>query len=300
MGKLFQYIFRNLNDEKYLRLYWLKKWHRPLNLECPKTLNEKIQWLKLNMREPIMTEWVDKVSAKRMAAGIIGEEYIIPTLGIWDRWEDIDWDSLPDSFVLKATNGSGNKGIIICKDKGAFDIRAKEKAFKRAMNKNAYYKFREWPYKNIKPRIIAEPLLSDDTKNNEGGLADYKLLCFSGKPHDIMVAIGRQSTGAKFYYFDKDWKLLKKYDKLTADLPDNFTLPMPKDKETVEKMFELAGKLSQGFPLCRTDFYFVGGRIYFGELTFFPCSGYDDEITPEADLLYGNLIELPEKTYKKM
>lgn len=294
MGKLFQYIFKDLDDEKYLKLYWLKKWHKPLNLKSPVTLNEKIQWLKLYWHKPEMTAWVDKFEAKKLAGALIGEEYIIPTLGVWDRWEDIDWDSLPQSFVLKATNGSGNKGIIICKDKSSLDIASKEKRFKKAMLRNAYYKFREWPYKDIEPRIIAEPLLTDDTTNNINGLADYKLMCFGGRPHDIMVALGRQSTGARFYYFDKDWNLLK-YDKYSVDLPDDFKLPLPGSKEIVEKMFGLAEKLSQGFPMCRADFYYVGGKIYFGELTFYPCAGFDRQITSEADKLYGDLTILPEK-----
>ena len=295
MGKLFQYIFRNLDDEKYLKLYWFKKWHKALDLTEPKTLNEKIQWLKLHWRKPIMTEWVDKFSAKELAGAAIGNDYVIPLLGVWDRWEDIEWNTLPDSFVLKATNGSGNKGIIICHDKAKLDIAGEERKFKRAMSKNAYYKFREWPYKDIKPRIIAEPLLDDTSGNNSEGLADYKLMCFNGKPHDIMVALGRQGSGARFFYFDRNWHLLK-YDKDTVTLPDDFTLPMPGGIETVHKMFDLAEKLSQGFPMCRADFYYAEGRIWFGELTFYPCAGFDKQITYDADRLYGDLLELPVPT----
>lgn len=289
MGKLFKAVFSGLNDEAYLRLLWRKKFHRELPINNPVTFNEKIQWMKLHYRIPVMPKIVDKATAKEYAASIIGEEYIIPTLGVWDKWEDIDFNDLPDQFVLKVTNGGGGRGVVVCKDKSKLDLANARKKLEKEMNRNIYREFREWGYKNVKPRFIAEVLMSDDTPANAGGLTDYKFSCFGGKVHDVMLCLDR-STEVKYYFFDRDWNLLRLNTRGKA-APEGFTLPKP---EGMDQMFEIAEKLCQGFPYVRTDLYYVGGKIYFGELTFFPCSGFDKDLLPETDLLFGSLLKLPD------
>ncbi|MBQ7194213.1 MAG: glycosyl transferase [Bacteroidales bacterium] len=286
MGKVLQFLLRPLRDEQYLRAYWFKKFHRPLNLDTPRGLNEKTQWLKLYYHRPDLSGMVDKAEAKKYVAAIIGDKYIIPTYGVWDSFQDIDFKTLPEKFVLKATNGGGNNGVVICRDKATFERGKARRRLRSAMRHDIYKAYREWCYKGIKPRIIAEQLLEQ-----EGGLKDYKFFCFNGKIATILVCIGRKGHHTTKYYFSPDWKL-QRFTKFTKALPEDFTLPRP---ERLEEMLVLASKLSKGFPFIRVDLYDTGEEVKFSELTFYTNSGYSAERFPEVDLWLGDQLVLPEK-----
>lgn len=218
---------------------------------------------------------VDKYEAKKHVASIIGEEYIIPTLAVYDRAEDIDFTELPNQFVLKCTHDSG--GVIICKDKSNFDKEAALNKLKQGLKQNFYWKNREWPYKNVKPRIIAEKYMTD----GDDSLKDYKFFCFNGKAKAMFVSKGR------FYnYFDMEFNKLP------------FEWGVPNFKDTIEKperwleMISLAEKLSKSIPQLRVDFYYVEGKILFGELTFFTGSGFDKFNPSEWDAIMGDWIDV--------
>ena len=273
-------------DKLYLKLLYRLKMGKRLNLKRPKTFNEKLQWLKLYNRKPEYTTMVDKYAVKEYVANIVGEEYIIPTLGVWDTPNDIDWDSLPDKFVLKTTHGGGGNGVVICKDKSNFD---KQKAVNILWNSyklDIYRVLREWPYKNVPKRIIAEKYMNDKTSND---LVDYKFTCFNGYADNVMVCTERSTGKPKFYFFDREWNLMP-LNIRGKNTNKNFKLPKP---SCMDKMFELAGKLSEGIPFLRVDFYCVENHPYFGELTFFPDSGFDKNLLKETEEYFGNKIILP-------
>lgn len=279
------------SDRMYLRLRYMAAFGRRLDLRNPQTFNEKLQWLKLYNRKPEYTAMVDKLEAKKYVAGIIGEEYIIPTIGVWNNPEEIDFDSLPEQFVFKCTHNSGH-GLCICKSKKDLDIPAVKKSLAEALAEDYFLKGREWPYKNVPHRIIAEQYLSDDSPQNRGSLSDYKFTCFNGQADNVMVCIDRDKGDTKFYFFDRDWKLLR-LNKRGLEAPEGFTLEKP---EAMDRMFDIAARLSEGIPFVRVDLYYVNGRIYFGELTFFPESGLDRNLLPETERLFGSRIVLPPKT----
>lgn len=273
-------------DDHFVKMMFYRDMGYPLNLDNPQTFNEKLQWLKVYNHQPEYTAMVDKVSAKEYVASIIGEEYIIPTLGVWERFEDIDFDALPNQFVLKPTHDS--KSVVICTDKSTFDIEAARKKLTASLGRSYYLKYREWPYKNIKPRILAEQYMVDESGFE---LKDYKFSCYDGVSTDVMLCYDRASGDTKFYFFDRDWNLMR-YNRRGAEAPEGFTVPMP---ENMDKMFEIAARLSKGVPYLRVDLYNIKGKIYFGELTFFPRSGCGKNYLPEADLLFGSRIVLPEQ-----
>lgn len=278
------------SDKTYLKVYYRCKFNRALNLRNPSTFNEKLQWLKLYDRRPEYTVMVDKLEAKRYVAGILGWEYVIPTLGVWDSPDEIDFDSLPDQFVLKCTHNSGI-GMCICRSKDALDIPSVKAALASALAEDYYLRGREWPYKNVRRRIIAEQYMSDDTPQNRGGLSDYKFTCFNGVADNVMVCVDRDKGDTKFYFFDRAWNLLR-LNKRGLAAPEGFTLPKP---ALMDRMFEIASRLSEGIPYVRVDLYFVRGKIYFGELTFYPESGFDTNLLPQTDVLFGSKIVLPHK-----
>lgn len=272
------------SDKKFLeKLFPLCVGYK-LNLEYPKTYNEKLQWLKLFDRNPEYTKMVDKIEAKKYVASIIGEEYIIPTLAEYDFAEDIDFDSLPNSFVLKCTHDSG--GIIICKDKTKLDKNKAIKNLNKWLKVNYFYQNREWPYKNVKPRIICE-----EYKVDESGfeLKDYKWFCFNGEAKALFIATDRSKLDeeTKFDFFDVDFNHLP----FTNGHPN--ALLKPRKPVGFEKMKELASKLSKGFPHIRVDFYDINGKIYFGELTFFHWSGIVPFNPEKWDYIFGSWISLP-------
>lgn len=279
-----RFISRLLPDYLYLKYKFKTFMGYSLNLNNPKTFNEKLQWLKLYDRRPEYTKMVDKYKVREYISEKIGEEYLIPLLGIWDSPDDIDFDSLPNKFVLKCNHDSG--GLSICRDKKNFDANIAKKKLKKSLKTNYYYSGREWPYKNVPRKIIAEKYMVDDSNSDE--FTDYKFFCFNGYVDCVMVCLDRNSGDPKFYFFDKDWKL-KRLNKRGKEAPKDFTIPKP---ECIAEMFEIASKLSEGFPFVRVDLYQSYGKIYFGEMTFYPDSGFDSNILPEADLYLGSLIDI--------
>ena len=235
---------------------------------------------------------VDKITAKEYAAEIIGKKYIIPTLGFWEHFDQIDFDTLPNQFVLKTNNSGGNLGVIVCTEKSKFDKKAamsiREKSLRRCVT---YSINREWPYKDVKPMIMTEQYMSDDSEFNKGGLSDYKFTCFNGVADNVMVCTDRASGDTKFYFFDREWNLMP-LNVRGKNTDPSFKLPKP---DCMDEMFEIAGKLSEGIPFLRVDLYCINNRPYFGETTFFPDSGFDPNILPETEKYFGKKIILPNK-----
>lgn len=259
-----------------------------VNWERPQTFTEKLQWLKVYNRKPEYTQMVDKYAVKEYVANIIGDEYIIPTLGVWNTPEEIDWESLPQQFVLKTTHGGGSNGVWVCKDKSSFDIEQCIKEIHRSLKSDLYWKFREWPYKDVPKRIIAEKFLSEtpDEKVSKD-LADYKFFCFNGVVKVFKIDFNRYSNHQANYY-TKDKKLLPYGEAVyppdlekVVDFPLNF-----------DKMIELSECLSYNLPFVRVDFYNVNGKIYFGEITFFPASGFGAFTSEEFNYNLGEMLSL--------
>ena len=275
-----------ISDEKYLKTAYKIKFGKKLDLDNPQTFNEKIQWIKLYDRKPIYTTMVDKYEVKKYVADIIGEEYIIPTIGVWDKFEDIDFDSLPEQFVLKCTHDSG--GLVICKDKKKLNLKKAKKKIKTCLKHSFFWGCREWPYKDVKPRIIAEKYM-EDTETAE--LRDYKFFCFNGEAKMIFIATDRQKQGeeTKFDFFDMDFNHLP----FTNGHPNAQVLPQK--PKCFDEMRTLAEKLSKDIPHVRVDFYEVDGKVYFGEMTFFHWSGMVPFDPPEWDEKIGSWIDLPPK-----
>ncbi len=278
-----------LSDRQYIKLIYRTKFHKRIDLENPKTYNEKLQWIKLHDHQPIYKKMVDKYEVKSLVAGMIGNQYIIPTYGVWDRFDDIDFSLLPDQFVLKCTHDSN--GLIICKDKSKLDLKTARKKISRCL-KTDYYKLgREWPYKGIPRRIIAEKYMVDESAVE---LKDYKVMCFNGEPKLIELHTGRFTDHQTQDFYDTDWNRTT----ISQSGIDNYqinpiTYPRP---STLEEMIELSRVLSKGIPHVRVDWYSVNGKLYFGELTFFDGSGLDPYDDPNDDLMLGSWITLPEAT----
>ncbi|MBR3079603.1 MAG: glycosyl transferase [Prevotella sp.] len=275
-------------DKEYLDRFFYARMGYHMDFENPRTFNEKLQWLKLYDRNPLYTRLVDKYNVKEYVSQVIGKEYIIPTLGIWTKFDDIDFDSLPEQFVLKCTHDSG--GVIICTNKADLDMASVRKRINRSMKRDYFLYAREWPYKDVKHAIIAEELIRDNALPDNHILNDYKLHCFYGKFDCAFVCEGRfSSRGVRYHYFDKDWTYLPycPYEGLNTEelnrlKPQNYGL-----------MISLAEKLSAGIPEVRVDFYEVNGNILFGEMTFFSQMGFDTTITREADEILGSKLILP-------
>lgn len=272
-----------LPDKPYLSLRYRCHLGHWLNWENPKRYTEKLQWLKLHDRNPLYTKLVDKYEVKNYIASLIGEQYIIPTLGVWSRPEDIEWDILPNSFVLKTTHGGGGSGIVICKNKNTLNIEEATRVLKHSMNADIYKSLREWPYKNVPHRIIAEKYMEDDS----GELRDYKFYCFNGEPKAMLIASNRFSDH-NFNYFDMDFNKMPIVSNYGKESTEKFVEP-----ENFESMKAIARKLSAGIPHVRVDLYNSNHQIYFGELTFFDASGYDNMSSDEWDLKFGSWIKLP-------
>lgn len=255
-----------------------------LDLKNPQTYNAKLQWLKLYDRKKEYSIMVDKVEAKKYVTNLIGEEYIIPTLGVYNNVEDIDFEKLPQQFVLKCTHDSG--GIVVCRDKTKLNINDAKKKLSKGLNRSYYYQNREWPYLNVTPRIIAEQYMED---RETGELRDYKFFCFNGEVKALFIASDRFTDGeeTKFDFFDADFNHLP----FTNGHPNANVLP--KKPIQFELMKELAAKLSKNIPQVRIDFYEVGGNVYFGEITFFHWSGLTPFEPIEWDYTFGSWITLP-------
>lgn len=269
----------DMPDDEYLKRKWRHAMGKELDLDNPKTFNEKLQWLKLYDRRPEYTIMVDKYLVKDYIANKIGQGYIIPTLGVWERFEDIDFKELPKQFVLKTTHDSG--GVIICKDKFKFNITKARRIINKSLKRNYYFEGREWPYKNVHPRIIAEQYLED---SNTGELPDYKVLCFNGEPKFIEVHKGRFTGIHTQDFYDEKWV---KTDISQAGMPMS-DLIMPKPI-FLEEMLDLSKKISKGIIHVRVDWYYVYKKLYFGEITFYDGSGYD-KFNGNYDEKLGGLI----------
>ena len=282
-------LFSWLPDKLYLSLRYRFQMGSWIDWKRPTLYQEKLQWLKIYNRQDRFTQMVDKISAKEYAAKLIGDKYIIPTLGIWECFDDIDFDKLPNQFVLKTNNGGGNTGVIVCKDKLSLDRSKAKQQLEASLKCSIYKNYREWPYKNVIPKIFAEVYMEDNSEFNIGGLSDYKFTCFNGTADNVMVCCDRQTGNTKFYFFDQKWNLLP-LNKRGKNTNPKFKLPKP---DCMDEMFEIAGKLSEDIPFLRVDLYCIKGRPYFGETTFFPASGFDHNVLPETEILFGNKIIIP-------
>lgn len=271
-----------LPDEIFLKIMFRLKIGFWPNLKNPKTFNEKIQWLKLHDRNPLYTRLVDKYEVRQYVKDVIGEEFLIPLLGVWNNFDDIDFDALPDQFVLKCTHDSG--GLVICKDKSKLDISVAKKKINACMKRNYYWVLREWPYKNVKPRIIAEKYMEDEPGK---GLKDYKFFCFDGIVKGLFVATDREAHQTKFDFFDENFNHLP----IKQHYPNNTEASLVKPAG-FDQMKMLAAKLTAGFPQCRADFYDINGKVYFGELTFSHFSGLEPLEPKEWDDKFGEMIEM--------
>ncbi|MBR2309191.1 MAG: glycosyl transferase [Oscillospiraceae bacterium] len=281
-------------DKLYIQMRFFQRMKRLPDLKNPKTFNEKLQWLKLYDRKPEYTTMVDKYEVKRYIAEQIGEKYVIPTLGVWDRFEDIDFDSLPDQFVLKCTHDSG--GLVICRDKSKLDKEAAKKKIEASLKVNYYWQGREWPYKNVKPHVLAEAYMEDE--NESQGLTDYKFFCFNGEPKLLYISQGLEDHAtAQISFFDMDGQKTPFYRSDYRPMDDGFTLP-----GNFEDMHKIAQILAQRIncPFVRIDLYSIKGKLYFSEITFSPCSGMLPFQPMEWDQKLGDWISLPTDKAEKM
>lgn len=271
-------------DKLYLKLWFHSCMGYWMDFKHPRTFNEKLQWLKLHDRKPIYTTLVDKYAVKKYVADIIGEQYIIPTLGVWNSFDDINFDQLPNRFVLKCTHDSGS--VVICKDKETFDKDRARQILVSGLKTNYYKKTREWPYKNVKPRIIAEEF-KQDIKSND--LPDYKFFCFDGVVKAMYIATERQNnnTDTRFDFFDRDFNHLE----FTNGHP--MADSTPEKPDCYDEMIELAEMLSKGIPHVRVDFFEENGKVLFGEMTFFHMGGTTPFEPFKWDEVFGSWIKLP-------
>ena len=275
-------LFFWLPDKLYIRLLWWFKLDYGLNLKSPETYNEKLQWLKLNYRNPLLTSLADKYEVRSYIREKIGDQYLIPLLGVYDSAEQINWDELPDQFVLKCNHDSGS--VIICTDKSSLDKNTVIKKLSRRLGTNATYNLlRVWPYKNIKRKILCEKYLA----NRPGELTDYKFFCFDGEPKAMFIATERNSGDVKFDYYDINFNNL---NIVQAHKQSEKKLSRPKG---FDEMVRLSGILSQNIPHVRVDFYDIKGKVYFGEMTFFHHSGLVGFTPGSIDELWGSWIKLP-------
>jgi len=285
-----KYNFIRLPDKLFLNILYYKYFGKEICFNNPKTFNEKIQWLKLYDRKDIYTTMVDKNAVKKYVADIIGEQYIIPTIGVYEKFDDIDFDKLPNQFVMKCTHDSG--GVAICEDKMKFDIKKAKKKICKSLKRNYYYEGREWPYKNVKPRIIIENYMRNE-KCSE--LIDYKFFCFNGTPEFILTCSERFSSDNMCEtFFDTNWNLMN-----IREGGHRIDEKIPKPKN-LSLMLDYAKKLAADIPFVRIDFYEINNNVYFGEITFFPAGGYEKFEPEEWDYKFGELIDLSGvKKYEK-
>lgn len=275
-------------DAAYLKIVYRLTMGKPLDLKNPKSFTEKLNWLKIHHRRPEYTRFVDKYEVKEAVNEILGTtEHTIPTIKVWNSPEEIDLAELPEKFVLKTTNGGGNTAVVICRDKSKFNLVDARKRLKFRSGNSIYYTTREYPYRNITPRIIAEEYVEAPG----GELSDYKIFCFDGKPKFLFVGTDRQTPGeeVKFDFFDTDFKHLA-----LRNGHQNAKKPVRKP-ENFDEMLAIAAKLSQGMPHVRVDLYSVGGKIYFGEMTFFHFGAIVPFDPDEWDTTFGQYLSLPKE-----
>ena len=283
----FNGFFRNMTDEKYLRKMYKASLGTELNLDQPSSFNEKLQWLKLYDHQPEYTKMVDKYLVRKYVAETIGERYLIPLIGVWNSPDEIDFESLPNQFVLKCNHNSG-LGMCICKDKSKLDIQKVRDELRKGLADDFYYLGREWPYKNVERKIICEKYMTDGNDQ----LSDYKIHNFNGSPRIILVCRDRfKESGLTEDFFSEKWEHL---DIHRPGNPNSRHL-IPKPSE-LDEMLLLAKQLSKNIPFVRTDFYTIDGKVYFGEITFYPASGFEKYEPESIDKQFGEWLKLPIKT----
>ncbi|MGN8646341.1 ATP-grasp fold amidoligase family protein [Gracilibacillus sp. HCP3S3_G5_1] len=271
-------------DEIYLKMFYYSETNQKLNLNNPKTFNEKLQWLKLHDRKNIYSQYVDKFAVRSFIKEHIGEEYLVPMIGIFESVEEIDWEKLPNKFVLKCTHGSG--GNIICTDKTKLNIKETKNKLNKWMKRNWYWLGREWPYKNVKPRIICEKFIEQDDGDE---LRDYRFFCFNGEPKFITVDFSitnKDKTRRNLY--DLDWSLMEQ----EISYPKELSYKVKKPKK-LEEMIDLARKISANIPHVRIDFYYINEKILFGEMTLYHQNGLGRIRPDDFNYEIGSWLELP-------
>lgn len=299
--KQFPYaIFRNLThrgltkwipDKPYLQIAFRLSMGKKLHLDNPKSFNEKLQWLKLYDHKPEYITFVDKYRVREYISETIGEEYLIPLLGKWDSFNEINVDELPNQFVLKCNHDSGS--VIVCRDKSKLNFDEARKKLESALKGNGYWFCREWPYKDIKPCIIAEQYMEGEfhTNSNVTGLLDYKFYCFNGEPRFLYVGYADIIDGVKhdrLTYFDLEWH------KTAFKRPDHEELPFHIEKPTnFDEMIAVSKRLSENIPFVRVDLYSINNHVYFSEMTFFPGAGLAPFYPEEWEYMLGSWITLP-------
>ncbi|WP_298615875.1 ATP-grasp fold amidoligase family protein [uncultured Odoribacter sp.] len=282
--RTWEFMATHFNDRFYIRIKYLLNLHKLPNLNRPQTFQEKLQWIKLNDRKPIYHDMVDKVEVKKFIANKIGEEYVIPTLGVWNSFDEIDFESLPNQFILKGTFDSGT--YCLCKDKRTFNIEEARKRLLVTWGQDYYIWSREWPYKGLKQRIIAEPLLKDC---KEEYLTDYKFFTFNSEPKFFYITSNRNGIGGlKEDFFDVDGTLMELNQKGYYNNPQIPQLP-----KNLSKMLNFSKKLAENTYHLRVDFYEVSGKLYCGELTFFDGGGFCSFIPVKYNKILGDWIKLP-------
>ena len=276
--------YLHMSDEEFLKRKYRALFKKKLNLEFPKSFNEKLQWLKLHNRNPLYTIMVDKYLVRKYIGEVLGEEYLIPLVGAWDSVDEIDFDALPDQFVLKCNHNSG-LGMCICKDKSKLDMAAAKRELKKGLMQDYYLTGREWPYKNVPRKIIAEQYMEDAGSSD---LKDYKFMCFNGRVRCSFVCSDRFSgKGLHVTFFDREWNVMP-FERSYPSVKEGIEKP-----KSYEKMVYLAEILSADIPFVRVDFYEINGKIYFGELTFFPGDGFEAFQPEEWDYTLGSWLDLP-------
>ena len=277
-----------LPDSTYIKLRYRFQMGKQLNLKNPRAFQEKLHWLKLHDKNPLYTKLVDKVLVKDYVSERIGSKYVIPLLGVWNRPEDIEWDILPERFVLKTNHSGGNTGVIICRNKAEFDRQKAIDKLNASLCHDIYKDLREWPYKNVEKKVFAEQFV--ETAPGVQDLPDYKFFCFDGKVRALFVATDRQTPGVdlKFDYFDEDYNHLP----IRQGHPNSIT--PPKKPQSFEEMKRIASELSKGIPHVRVDFYEVNGKPYFGEFTFCHFGAMVPFEPEEWDYKFGEWLELPQ------
>ncbi len=279
--------YKRWSDEKFLKKKFKAALGKELDLDNPQTFNEKLQWLKLNNRKPEYTVMVDKYLVRDYVSSKIGEEHLIPLIGVWDDPDDIDFDALPDKFVLKCNHNSGT-GMYICKDKSQMDEKRVKRDIRKGLQQNYYLTCREWPYKDVPRKIIAEQYM----ENGKGeDLVDYKFFCFNGEPKFVYISQGLSNHHtARISYVWLDWKPmpLQRTDYKQFEV-------LPPEPQKIDEMIKMSKVLSDDIPFARLDFYEIKGQVYFGEITLFPGGGFTEYSPQEWDKTLGDWLILPNK-----
>lgn len=285
LDSLLRHLGTWLPDVIYIKLRYRFQVGRQLDLRNPRSFQEKIQWLKLYDHNPRYSQLVDKVLVKDYVSSLIGKEYVVPLLGVWDNPEDIDWDSLPNQFVLKTNHSGGNTGVVICRDKESFDRQKAVSRLKTSLKSDVYRDLREWPYKGLIKKVFAEEYLESPEQED---LPDYKWYCFNGVPIFCQL-IQNRTTNETIDFYDTEWNHQEfiglnpsaSFATFSAEKPDN-----------LEIQIKIARALSKDIPFVRIDLYSIGTRVYFGEFTFYPFSGMGQFAPIQYNEILGDMISL--------